>query len=150
MAPPPSTGSLGIPPISSISSLAFQNTVYAYQNFSRRALHASRTNTTVSLGSSFMVCQHLLCSYRFGWFVGHVTLLLCTLRYGLSYITFHPYSTWARYSYRTAFIAAAATYGIVVYKAYRARARAGNRQQGGPMALAGDENVQYLGGNSLI
>ena len=72
-------------------------------------------------------------------------MLLCTLRYGLSYITFHPYSVWARYSYRTAFVAAAATYGIVVYKAYRARARAGGRQQGGPMALAGDENVQYLG-----
>ena len=83
--------------------------------------------------------------YRFGWFVGHVTLLLCTLRYGLSYITFHSYSAWARYSYRTAFVAAAATYGIVVYKAYRARARAGSRQQGGPIALAGDENVQYLG-----
>lgn len=77
--------------------------------------------------------------------MGHVTLLLCTLRYGLSYITFHPYSAWARYSYRTAFVAAAATYGIVVYKAYRARARAGSRQQGGPMALVGDENVQYLG-----
>ena len=74
-----------------------------------------------------------------------MTLLLCTLRYGLSYITFHPYNAWARYSYRTAFVAAAATYGIVVYKAYRARARAGSRQQGGPLALVGDENVQYLG-----
>ncbi len=42
-------------------------------------------------------------------------------------------------------MAAAATYGIVVYKAYRARARAGSRPQGGALALAGDENVQYLG-----
>ena len=51
----------------------------------------------------------------------------------------------ARFSYRTAFVAAAATYGIVVYKAARARARSGSRQPGGPLALAGDENVQYLG-----
>ena len=42
-------------------------------------------------------------------------------------------------------MAAAATYGIVVYKAFRARARSGSRQQGGALALAGDENVQYLG-----
>ncbi len=82
---------------------------------------------------------------RFGWFVGHLTLLFCTLRYGLSYITFHPRSRWASVSYRTAFVAAAATYGIVVYKAFRARARSGSRQQGGALALAGDENVQYLG-----
>lgn len=51
----------------------------------------------------------------------------------------------ARYSYRTAFVAAAATYGIVVYKAARARSRGGSRQLGGPLAIAGDENVQYLG-----
>ncbi|KAL8825401.1 MAG: hypothetical protein Q9191_004441 [Dirinaria sp. TL-2023a] len=68
-----------------------------------------------------------------------------SLRYALSYITFHPYSRWARFSYRTAFVAAAATYGIVVYKAFRARARSGSRQQGGALAIAGDENVQYLG-----
>ena len=74
-----------------------------------------------------------------------MTLLLCSIRYGLSYITFNYGSGWARYSYRTAFVAAAATYGIVVYKAYRARARAGSRQQGGAFALIGDENVQYLG-----
>lgn len=82
---------------------------------------------------------------RFGWFVGHLTLLFTTLRYGLSYITFHPYSRWARFSYRTAFVAAAVTYGIVVYKAFRARARAGGRQQGGALAFVADENVQYLG-----
>ena len=77
--------------------------------------------------------------------MGHLTLLFCSFRYGLSYITFHPYSRWAGFSYRTAFVAAAATYGIVVYKAFRARARSGSRQQGGPLAIAGDENVQYLG-----
>lgn len=81
---------------------------------------------------------------RFGWFVGHLTLLFCSLRYSLSYITFNYYSRWARVSYRTAFVAAAATYGIVVYKAYRARSRSGSRQQPGALALLGDENVQYL------
>ena len=77
--------------------------------------------------------------------MGHLTLLFCSFRYGLSYFTFHSYSRWARFSYRTAFLAAAATYGIVVYKGYRARTRAGSRQQGGALALVGDENVQYLG-----
>lgn len=87
----------------------------------------------------------LMFNQRFGWFIGHLTLLFCTLRYGLSYITFNSYSRWARFSYRTAFVAAAATYGIVVFKAYRARVRSSSRQQGGALALAGDENVQYLG-----
>ena len=47
-------------------------------------------------------------------------------------------------------MAAAATYGIVVYKAFRARARSGSRQQGGALALAGDENVQYLGTSYML
>ena len=85
----------------------------------------------------------LLC--RFGWFVGHLTLLFCTLRYGLSYITFNFYSRWAVFSYRTAFVAAAATYGIVVFKAYRARSKAPPRGQNGVLSLVTDENVQYLG-----
>lgn len=63
----------------------------------------------------------------------------------MSYITFNYYSTWAQLSYRTAFISAAATYGIVVYKAFRARTRAGSRAQGGLLSFAADENVQYLG-----
>jgi hypothetical protein len=70
-------------------------------------------------------------------------LLLCVFRYSLSYITFNYYSRWAQVSYRLAFVSAAATYGIVVYKAYRARLRAGAKQQGALM-LASDENVQYL------
>jgi len=86
----------------------------------------------------------LATTLQFGWFVGHVTLLLCTIRYGLSYFTFHYYSRWARFSYRTAFVAAAVTYGIVVFKSFRARARSG-KPQGGALAIAGDENVQYLG-----
>lgn len=81
---------------------------------------------------------------RFGWFVGHLTLLFCTFRYSLSYIRFHYYSRWAVFSYRLAFLSAAATYGIVVYKGFRARAKAGQRQPGGPVAMLLDENVQYL------
>ena len=73
---------------------------------------------------------------QFAWFAGHVTLLLATLRYSLSYITFNYSSRWAAFSYRTAFLLACVTYGIVVYKAYRARMRAG--KQGGVVALATD------------
>lgn len=86
----------------------------------------------------------LVQTLQFGWFSGHVLLLLCTIRYGISWITMHYYTRWARYSYRTAFVAAAATYGIVVYKSFRARARSG-KPQGGALAIIGDENVQYLG-----
>jgi len=85
----------------------------------------------------------LASTLQFAWFMGHLTLLLCVFRYGLSYITFNYYSRWAQTTYRLAFISAAATYGIVVYKAYRARLRSGAKQQGALM-LASDENVQYL------
>ncbi|EFX05695.1 hypothetical protein CMQ_3764 [Grosmannia clavigera kw1407] len=80
---------------------------------------------------------------QFGWFVGHLTLILSTLRYSLSWIRFNYYGFFARFSYRTAFVAAAATYGIVVYKTFRARSKSG-RLAGGPAALLSDENVQYL------
>ena len=86
----------------------------------------------------------LVQTLQFAWFAGHVTLLLSSVRYALSYMTFHPNSKWATFSYRTAFVAAAATYGIVVFKSFRARARAG-KAQGGALQIIGDENVQYLG-----
>ncbi|KAG9512877.1 hypothetical protein KCU99_g8443, partial [Aureobasidium melanogenum] len=85
----------------------------------------------------------LVQTLQFAWFAGHVTLLLSSVRYALSYMTFHPNSKWATFSYRTAFVAAAATYGIVVFKSFRARARAG-KAQGGALQIIGDENVQYL------
>ena len=138
-APPPQSGSL------SQRLLALAQTLqFGYVPF------ADLFGTPHPILSSSWLCsksnpQETLLILQRRWFAGHVTLLLCSIRYGLSYITFNYYSRWARYSYRTAFVAAAATYGIVVYKAYRARARAGNRQQGGALALAGDENVQYLG-----
>ncbi|KAF8242153.1 hypothetical protein K440DRAFT_167938 [Wilcoxina mikolae CBS 423.85] len=52
----------------------------------------------------------------------------------------------ATIAYRLAFLSAAATYGIVVYKAYRARFRAGTMPTGqqGFIKILGDENVQYL------
>lgn len=80
---------------------------------------------------------------QFAWFVGHVSLLLSALRYSLSYITFNYYSRWAKFSYRTVFLSAAVTYGIVVYKGYRARMR--QNKPTGALALLADENVQYLG-----
>ncbi|CAK7563596.1 MAG: Transmembrane nucleoporin [Sporothrix epigloea] len=83
---------------------------------------------------------------QFGWFAGHLTLILCTLRYFLSWIRFN-YSTFApRFAYRTAFVAAAATYGIVVYKTFKARAKGGRAPAGaaGAIGLLSDENVQYL------
>lgn len=83
---------------------------------------------------------------QFGWFVGHLTLILCTLRYSLSWVRFNYYSFAARSSYRLAFVAAAATYGIVVYKTFKAQAKAGRTPKGaaGALALLTDENVQYL------
>jgi hypothetical protein len=86
----------------------------------------------------------LVQTLQFAWFAGHVTLLLSSIRYSISYLTFHAGSKWALFSYRTAFVAAAATYGIVVFKSFRARARAG-KAQGGLLQIVGDENVQYLG-----
>ncbi|KAF2870865.1 hypothetical protein BDV95DRAFT_574786 [Massariosphaeria phaeospora] len=79
---------------------------------------------------------------QFAWFAGHVSLLFSTLRYGLSYFTLNYGSKWAAFSYRMAFLSATVTYGIVVYKAYRARMRSG--KQGTAVALLLDENVQYL------
>ncbi len=85
----------------------------------------------------------LASTLQFAWFLGHLALLFCTFRYTLSYITFNFYSRWAKFSYRTAFISAAVTYGIVVVKAYRAKVRQG--KQAGALQMIQDENVQYLG-----
>jgi transmembrane protein 33 len=51
----------------------------------------------------------------------------------------------AQFSYRTTFVAAAVTYGIVVYKTWRARAKTGAKLPGGVLGIVTDENVQYLG-----
>ncbi|EEY15199.1 conserved hypothetical protein [Verticillium alfalfae VaMs.102] len=81
---------------------------------------------------------------QFGWFAGHAVLILCTIRYGFSWIRLNYYSGMAQFSYRTAFVAAAVTYGIVVYKTWRARARSGAKNLQNPITILSDENVQYL------
>ncbi|KAF1811807.1 hypothetical protein P152DRAFT_51930 [Eremomyces bilateralis CBS 781.70] len=85
-------------------------------------------------------------SLQFGWFVGHAILLLSVLRYGFSYLTFNSASRWARFSYRTAFLSAVATYVIVVYKSAKAKAKREAQNKGSiqPLSFAFDENVHYL------
>jgi len=80
---------------------------------------------------------------QFAWFVGHLTLILSILRYSASWIRMNYYTRMAQLSYRTAFVAAAVTYGIVVYKTLRARSRS-KQATISPIGLLGDENVQYL------
>jgi hypothetical protein len=74
----------------------------------------------------------------------HLTLILTTLRYSLSWIRMNYYSGMAKFSYRTSFVAAALTYGIVVYKTQKARAKSGAKGPPSPIGLLSDENVQYL------
>lgn len=87
--------------------------------------------------------MRLVQTLQFAWFAGHVVLLFSTAHYGFNYIMFRYYNKLAQLSYRVAFISAAVTYGIVVYKAYNARMRAG--KPNGALSLLTDENVQYLG-----
>ncbi|KAF2456070.1 hypothetical protein BDY21DRAFT_288340 [Lineolata rhizophorae] len=87
--------------------------------------------------------MQLATTLQFGWFAGHVMLLLCTVMYGFTYLKRNTGGYVGSGTYRIAFISAAATYGIVVYKAFRARARQGKPNT--PFVIATDENVQYLG-----
>ncbi|KAI1379479.1 hypothetical protein F4677DRAFT_409333 [Hypoxylon crocopeplum] len=86
----------------------------------------------------------LVKTLQFAWFSGHLVLLLCIFRYTLSLITLNYASRWARFTYRTAFVSAALTYGIVVYKTWRARQKVGAKYPGGAIGYLSDENVQYL------
>ncbi|KAG8157567.1 hypothetical protein KVR01_012609 [Diaporthe batatas] len=82
---------------------------------------------------------------QFAWFVGHLTLILSVVRYSLSWIRMNYYGRMAQFSYRLAFIAAMVTYGIVVYKTLRARAKAGMKfSPQVAFSLIADENVQYF------
>ncbi|KAG7287542.1 Transmembrane nucleoporin [Staphylotrichum longicolle] len=74
----------------------------------------------------------------------HAVLLFCIFRYSLSWIRMNYYGGMAQFCYRLAFISAAGTYGIVVYKTWRARQKTGAKQPGGPLGYLADENVQYL------
>ena len=92
----------------------------------------------------------LVKTLQFAWFAGHFTLILCIFRYTLSWMRMNYNATWARFSYRLAFISAALTYGIVVYKTWRSRQKSGAKQPGGLVGYLSDENVQYLGKSSPI
>lgn len=76
-------------------------------------------------------------------------LLLCIFRYSISVIAFSYNTGSARFTYRTAFVSAALTYGIVVYKTWRARQKVGAKNLG-LIGLLSDENVQYLCMSSLV
>lgn len=98
---------------------------------------------TLALSDRLMALVQTL---QFSWFMGHLTLLLSTVYYTIAVVRFNAISGVAEFSYRLAFLSAAVTYGIVVFKAYRAkmqRGQAGNPQQQ-VLSLLGDENVQYL------
>ncbi|KAM6478259.1 hypothetical protein HDV62DRAFT_188711 [Trichoderma sp. SZMC 28011] len=98
-------------------------------------------NANLPLQERFLALAQTL---QFAWFVGHLTLILTTSRYALSWLFMNYYSRMAQFSYRTSFAAAALTYGIVVYKTQRARAKTGTKAPNGALGLLADENVQYL------
>ncbi|KOS20342.1 Pore membrane protein of 33 kDa [Escovopsis weberi] len=68
---------------------------------------------------------------------------MTTIRYAFSWLVMNYYGGMARFAYRLSFFAAASTYGIVVYKTQRARAKTGAAPVG-VRGLLADENVQYL------
>ncbi|KAK4125634.1 hypothetical protein N657DRAFT_642379 [Parathielavia appendiculata] len=88
--------------------------------------------------------QRVATTLQFAWFAGHALLLTCIFRYTLSWIRMNYYGRLAQFCYRFAFISAAGTYGIVVYKTWRARQKTGAKLPNGPVGYLSDENVQYL------
>jgi len=87
--------------------------------------------------------QRLAQTLQFAWFAGHATLIMCIVRYAFSWIRMNYYGRMAQFCYRLTFISAAITYGIVVYKTWRARQKSGAKQPNALGYLA-DENIQYL------
>ena len=108
----------------------------------RRASQETCYNSSIRKRARF--CSRQKLTELQGWFIGHATLLFAVVRYGLSYITLNYASRWAQFSYRLAFLSAVATYGIVVFKAYKSRVKPGMKAQQILTMLLGDENVQYL------
>ncbi|KAL2153505.1 hypothetical protein VTH82DRAFT_4660 [Thermothelomyces myriococcoides] len=88
--------------------------------------------------------QRMAVTLQFAWFSGHALSLLCIFRYALSWLRMNYYGGMARFCYRFAFLSAAVTYGIVVYKTLRARQRTGAKLPASPLGYLSDENVQYL------
>ncbi|KAI5302908.1 hypothetical protein KEM56_000236 [Ascosphaera pollenicola] len=81
---------------------------------------------------------------QFSWFMGHFLLLCSVARYALSFLTFNSNSVGAQTGYRLAFVFAAITYGIVVYKAHFSHGCPKIPKLHLLLRLALDENVQYL------
>ncbi|PFH57735.1 hypothetical protein XA68_14644 [Ophiocordyceps unilateralis] len=98
-------------------------------------------NSNMSLQQRLLA---LVKTLQFAWFIGHLTLIISTFRYSISWVRMNYYGTTAQASYRLSFAAAIVTYGIVVYKTQRARAKTGARTSGGLAGQLSDENVQYL------
>lgn len=86
----------------------------------------------------------LVKTLQFAWFTGHLCLILCVLRYTSLWIWMNYYSSTARFCYRAAFISAATTYGIAVYKIRCFRAELSRRVPGGGLSIATHETFQYL------
>ncbi|KAK9451402.1 uncharacterized protein V1518DRAFT_408460 [Limtongia smithiae] len=76
-------------------------------------------------------------SLQFAWFSGHVLVLTGTFFYALSAVRFASASRWAVFWYREAFLSVVATYGIVLFRSYKAAAPTAT-------TLIRDDNVQYL------
>ncbi|KAK7207755.1 hypothetical protein BZA70DRAFT_272139 [Myxozyma melibiosi] len=74
---------------------------------------------------------------QFAWFTGHVFVLVGVLFYVLSAIRFAPGTSWARFWYRETYFSVIATYGIVLYRSYRASTPTAT-------TIIRDDNVQYL------
>ncbi|EMR08356.1 hypothetical protein PNEG_03196 [Pneumocystis murina B123] len=79
---------------------------------------------------------------QFVWFIGHSVLLLFSLRYLFSYLTFS--SIRHVFSYRCAFLGAILTYSIVVYKTYRKTYTKSKIDLNVILRIWLDENFQYL------
>lgn len=120
-----------------------------YRSSAASAFDGSRPNPAVWLVRWVSIPLLTISSYNLineDEIFRHLTLLLTTFRYAIAAVKFSTNSTSASIAYRIGFLSAAVTYGIVVYKAYRPRIRAGQVPTGqqGILKVLADENVQYL------
>ncbi|KAK9461070.1 uncharacterized protein V1516DRAFT_674948 [Lipomyces oligophaga] len=98
---------------------------------------ATSTGSASPPASSSANLIKLAKTLQFGWFVGHVFVLLGVFFYFLSALRFNTGSSWARFWYRESYFAVIVTYGIVLYRSHRASTPTFRR-------LIRDDNFQYL------
>ncbi|KAI8076390.1 uncharacterized protein B0P05DRAFT_545682 [Gilbertella persicaria] len=77
-------------------------------------------------------------SLHFGWFAGHVWVVLNTTVFLLSSLFFHPLSLF----YRSAYLGIVVSYGIVIYNSYKPLLTS---EESNIKRVLLDENAQYLG-----